>query len=96
MYGHVRVRLLDAGYRAAAGVARLARVAVTVALHPTRWRPTDLYAASQTAHFHARHHLIDQAADRDIAAGADSELVAARTWPWLGGHYVYQQPDDDR
>ncbi|SFD74493.1 hypothetical protein [Streptomyces aidingensis] len=95
MYGMFHLRLLDTVVHAAASTARIARTVLAVALHPTRWRPTDLYAAAQTAPLYAQHALIDQAADAADHSDTEVELVAARAWPWLGGRYVYTDPGDD-
>ena len=89
-----RLRLLDAAVRGTASVARMTQAVVTTALYLPSWRPTDLYAAAQMARLHVEHGLIDQAGDALDDEDQEVTLVAGRTWPWLGGAYVYQEQED--
>lgn len=91
-YGSARLRPLEFALRAVDVAARVVRAVASTVLYLPRLRSTDLYAAAQTARFHAAHGLIDKTADA-ADDGQDVTVVAARTWPWLGAGYVYQEDD---
>ena len=90
MYGQTRTAWLDRAFRTGSRLAQLARTAVHLAAGQRRWGPTDLYAALMTVRFHASHELIEQSAH---LGDDDTTVVAARTWPWLGATYVYEEND---
>ncbi|WP_327689303.1 hypothetical protein [Streptomyces tubercidicus] len=91
MFGSFRVTLLDRSWALGLRAARWAGAVVHFAAGRSRWRPTDLYAAAATAHLAASHRLIEQAAD---AADDGVTVVAARTWPLLGGAtFVFDEED---
>jgi hypothetical protein len=92
MYGSLRVTLLDRALTAGSRIARIARTAVELAAGQTRWGLTDLYAVVMTARFLASHELIEQTADL-VDDDTETVAVAARTWPWLGATYVYEEND---
>ncbi|MFD4392583.1 hypothetical protein [Streptomyces sp. NPDC058495] len=84
MHGQTRILLVD---RAAAAVARLARVAGLAVRLATRTRmsPGDVYAALATARYMAAHELIERAADAVEASGdPDIELDHISTPAWFG------------
>lgn len=89
MYGSRRITLIDQVARAADRIARAGRLVVRLVTAQPGWGVTDLYAAACTARFMAAHELLEQAAD--LAGDEDSTLVAARTWPWFGADYVYEE-----
>ncbi|MFF6794555.1 hypothetical protein ACFY9C_36430 [Streptomyces filamentosus] len=91
MYGQTRMLLVD---RAAAAVARLARVAGLAVRLATRTRlsPGDCYAALATARFMAAHELIEQAADAVEASGdPDIEVTHIGTPLWLGRTTFFEE-----
>lgn len=89
MYGSRRITLIDQVARAADRVARAGRLIVRLVTAQQKWGVTDLYAAACTARFMAAHELIERAADLDD--GEDTTLVAARTAPWFGADYIYEE-----
>lgn len=91
MYGQTRIALLDRAVAAADRLARVARLAVQLAVQlatRTRLAPTDLYAALATAKFMAAHELIDQAADE--VADDETELIQIRQPLWFGGTTIVE------
>lgn len=90
-FGAARASLLDAALTAIRALSTLAVRLISAAAHLPRWRPTDLYAAARGYRFTAMHQLIDQAADS--LDDPDAVIVAARTWPWFGADFVYEEND---
>ncbi|MFE3124024.1 hypothetical protein ACFXHD_11455 [Streptomyces hydrogenans] len=91
MYGQTRILLAD---RAAAAVARLARVAGLALRLATRTRmsPGDVYAAVHTARFMAAHELIERAADAVEESGdPDIEVLHIGTPVWLGKTTFFEE-----
>ncbi|MFJ3099606.1 hypothetical protein [Streptomyces hydrogenans] len=97
MYGQTRILLAD---RAAAAVARLARVAGLALRLATRTRmsPGDVYAAVATARFMAAHEVIERAADAVEASGdPDIELDHISTPVWFGRMTLHDEhPEETR
>lgn len=95
MYGQTRILLVD---RAAAFVARLARVAGLAVRLATRTRlsPGDVYAAVATARFMAAHELIERAADQVEAYGdPDAEVLHISTPVWFGRMTLHDESDEE-
>ncbi|MDX2295872.1 MULTISPECIES: hypothetical protein [Streptomyces] len=95
MYGQTRILLVD---RAAACVARLARVAGLAVRLATRTRmsPGDVYAAVATARFMAAHELIERAADQVEASGdPDAEVLHISTPAWFGRITLHDDSDEE-